>query len=268
MRLVRGWEREYLPERIGGLRLSKVSTYHDADDSEGIGDRREGEIRSPVSLSASIGLRDALGQAGLLALTSDELLEQTEERAVRELYQHLDDSNAEYKPQGDGHYLVKANCRVDSVTTNGVEASPYVLCMSREPITKLEWVALRESLPDTYSVWTITEDISRLAFEIECGIKRWLALNEVSEHRLGTSKGWIAYEYDEAPASSSSREDLAQLVPWGRWFRKGRRYQAQNEYRVLWEVQSPQMPTFPDSIDLELTRTGISLFRPWEPPSS
>ncbi len=267
MKLVRGWEKEYLPERIGGLRLSKVSTYHDADVSQGIGDRREGEIRTPVDLNADIGIRTRLDQdEELRAITSDEVLEEFEERVVRGLYQHLDDPNIEFISQGDGRFLVKANSKVDSVTRNGVETSPYVLCMSREPNTILEWEALRASLPDKYDAWTITEDILSLTFEIECGIRRWLALNEVSQHSIRTLKGWIAYEYEKAPASSG--ENVAQLVMRDRWFRKSKRYQAQNEYRVLWDISSQQMLTLPDSIDLELTRTGISLFKPWNPPST
>ena len=269
MKLVRGWEKEYLPERTGGLRLSKVSTYNDADESEGIGDRREGEIRTPDDLNANVRLREALDKKEnewLRDIASDEWVKQLEEQAVREVYKDLDDPNIEYISQGDGRFLVKANTKVDSVTINGFEMSPYVLCMSREPGTKSEWEALRASLPEKYDTWTITEDLSKLTFEIECGVKRWLALNEVSQHSIRTQKGWVAYEYDEAPASS--RENLGQLIIGGRWFRKGKRYQAQSEYRVLWNIDSPQMPTLPDSIDLELTRTGISLFKPWDPPSS
>ena len=267
MKLVRGWEKEYLPKRIGGLRLSKVSTYHGADESEGIGDLREGEIRTPADLNACIGFRAALDQdEELRDMISDEMLEEFEERVVRGIYQHLDDPNIEFISQGDGRYLVKANTKVDSVTRHGVEVSPYVLCMSREPNTVPEWEALRASLPDKYDAWTIAEDIPSLTFEIECGIKRWLALNEVSQHSLRMFKGWVAYDYDEAP--ESSREDVAQVAVRDRWFRKSKRYQAQNEYRVLWDISSLQMLTLPDSIDLELTRTGISLFKPWNPPST
>ena len=268
MKLIRGWECKHLPQRTGGLRLSKVSTYHDADESRGIGDCREGEIRTPDDLNATVGLREALDQIeGLRAITSDELLEQFEEQAVKKIYQHLDDPNIEYLPQGDGRFLVKANLKVDTVTMNGVEnVPPYVLCMSREPATKSEWEALRASLPDKYDVWTITEDLSGLKFEIECGIKRWLALNEVSQHSIRSMQGWIAYEYGEAPASGW--ENIGELVKGGRWFRKSRRYQAQNEYRFLWEINSPQIQMLPDAIDVELTKTGISLFEPWTPPSA
>ena len=266
MQLVRGWEPEYLPDRTGGLRLSKVSAYHDADASEGIGDRREGEIRTPADLKAHVGLRAALDQIeGMREITSDEVLEQFEEQVVRSTYEGMDDPNIEYVPQGDGRFLVKANPKVDSVSLRGVEMSPYALCLSREPDSKAEWDALRASLPDEYDAWTITEDIKSLTFEIECGIKRWLALNEVSQHSLRTLQGWIAYEYDEAPASSWA--NVGQLVISDCWFRKSTRYQAQNEYRFLWDIRSPQMPTLPDAMDLELTRTGLSLFKPWHPPS-
>lgn len=267
LKLVRGWEKKYLPQRTGGIRLSKASTYHDVDESEGIGDRREGEIRTPADLTAKIGFREALGQIeGLRDIVSDEEVERLEARAVRELYEHMDDPNAEYIAQGDGSFVVKANPKIDSVNMNGVEVAPYVLCMSREPETKSEWNALRASLPDNYDAWTVTDDLAKLSFEIECGIKRWLALNDVSQHSLRTLKGWVTYEYDEAP--DSSWENVGQLAMGERWYRKSLRYQAQREYRVLWQINSPQMPTLPDSIDLELTRTGLSLFKPWDPPSA
>ncbi len=221
-----------MQERTGGLRLSNGSASHDADASEGIGDRRGGEIRTPADQKARVGRRAALDQIeGMREIASDEVLEQFEEQVVRSHYKGMDDPNIEYVPQGDGRFLVKANPKVDIVSLRGVEMSPYALCLSREPDTKAEWDALRASLPGKYDSWTITEYIKSLTFEIECGIKRWLALNEVSQHSLRTLQGWISYEYDEAPASRWA--NVGQLVMSDRWFRKRTRYQAQNEYRVL-----------------------------------
>lgn len=155
-------------------------------------------------------------------ITSDDVLEQYEDQVFRSLYQGMDDPNIEYVLQGDGRFLIKASPKVDSVSLRGAEMPPYVLCLSREPNTKAEWEALRASLPDEYDAWTITDDIKGLTFEIECGIKRWLVLNKDSQHSLRTLQRWIAYEYDEAPASSW--ENVGQLVLWYRCFRKSTRH--------------------------------------------
>ena len=45
MEFVRGWESRYAPDITGGLRLSKARLYRDVGEEEGLGDRREGEIR-------------------------------------------------------------------------------------------------------------------------------------------------------------------------------------------------------------------------------
>ncbi len=52
-----------------------------------------------------------------------------------------------------------------------------------------------------------------------------------------------------------------------RWFRKGRTYQYQQEYRLAWSIRSPQLEPFPEVMDIELMKTGLSLFKPWVPPS-
>lgn len=262
--LVRGWERQFLPQLTGELRLSKVKLYRDADESSGVGDGREGEIRTSVDLKAEIPVREALREAGLDTLTSEEVLKAYEDETVRKLYAGTDDPNIEFIPEGDGKYLVKANPKVDATNGHGLH-DPYALCMSREPTTKSEWEALQHSLPEKYDTWTKTVDISSLKFEIECGIKRWLALYDITEHRIRTMQGWVAYEYDLAP-EGSELIDAARLVMGERWFRKSKRYQDQNEYRLLWEITSPQIQELPDRISMELTKTGISLFQSWSPP--
>ena len=45
MRLIRGWESRYLPSDTGGLRLSTARLYRTLGEEEGLGDRREGEVR-------------------------------------------------------------------------------------------------------------------------------------------------------------------------------------------------------------------------------
>ena len=52
--LVRGWETQYTPDSTGGLRLSKARSYREVEEEDGIGDKREGEIR--ISMPASVEL--------------------------------------------------------------------------------------------------------------------------------------------------------------------------------------------------------------------
>lgn len=33
-----------------------------------------------------------------------------------------------------------------------------------------------------------------------------------------------------------------------------------------WSIRSSQMEQFPEVMDIELTRTGLGLFKPWAPP--
>ena len=48
MRLIRGWEKRHLPSKTGGVRLSKASVYRGLGEEDGVGDRREGEVRATV----------------------------------------------------------------------------------------------------------------------------------------------------------------------------------------------------------------------------
>ena len=264
MRLIRGWEKKYLPCRTGGLRLNKASMYHDVDELEGIGDRREGEVRLPVDLPVDLSdLRTSyLHSFGMLP-NSQEAVESLEKKIIHKLYANHDDPNIQITSKDDGHYSVKVHIPHDVSGEGGV--TPYVLCLSREPATKAQWEVLQASLPATYDTWTITDNIDGLRFEIECGIKRWLGLNGITQHGIGFAQEFISYDYDDAPMDDGS--NATQLImARRRWLRKSRKYQAQNEYRLLWEINSPQMPTMPDFIDIELTRTGISLFKTWTPP--
>lgn len=265
MKLIRGWESRYLPQLTGGLRLNKVSMYHDADELDGIGDHREGEFRLPVEHTVDLSASHAIWDQYLEAFANiQEDIETADREMIRKLYAEYDDPNMEIIHQGNGHYLVRAHIKHDITGEIGAD-TPYVLCMSREPTTKMQWDVLQASLPDRYDAWTITTDIQSLKFEIECGIKRWLGLNEIGQHRMGFCQQFISYDYDDAPTDDTTNAGHL-IANRGRWLRKSRKYKEQNEYRLLWEIDSPQMPTMPDSIDIELTRTGLALFRPWDPP--
>ena len=179
--------------------------------------------------------------------------------AIREfLAKELDDPEVELENQGPCKWKIWQNLTVE----DSVLGNPFLFCLSREPATRSDWERLRAALPERYDTWTVTEDVASLNFEIECGIKRWMGLNEITEHRLEQKRGWVAYSYDTAPPSDEIRE-IAQIT---RWFRKGRKYKDQEEYRLAWDLQSPQWESLADALEIELTRTGLGLFKPWEPP--
>ena len=259
MKLVRGWESRYAPNVTGGLRLSKAGLYRAIGEEEGLGDRREGEVRIGLQGDMTVSWE---GSGASPLLFSKEMEEQSNADmavAIREfLAKELDDPEVELENQGPCKWKIWQNLTVE----DSVLGSPFLFCLSREPATRSDWERLRAALPERYDTWTVTEDVASLNFEIECGIKRWMGLNEITEHRLEQKRGWVAYSYDTAPPSDAIRE-IAQIT---RWFRKRRKYGDQEEYRLAWNLQSPQWESLPDALEIELTRTGLGLFKPWEPP--
>ena len=83
------------------------------------------------------------------------------------------------------------NVKVDDATFD----SPYLFCLSREPATRAEWEKLRAEF-ERYDTWTITDEVDKLKFEIECGMKRWMGLNGITKHEIRSWKGWVTYSYD------------------------------------------------------------------------
>ena len=86
--------------------------------------------------------------------------------------------------------------------------SPFLLCLSREPASASGWGRLRAALPDRYATWTVTEDLHSLIFEIECGLKRWMGLHQITAHQLWTNRGWVAYSFDHFPPGVDVEEVL------------------------------------------------------------
>ena len=104
---------------------------------------------------------------------------------------------------------------------DSVLGNPFLFCLSREPATRSDWERLRAALPERYDTWTVTEDVASLNFEIECGIKRWMGLNEITEHRLEQKRGWVAYSYDTAPPS----DEIGEIAQIRRWVPEGKEIQ-------------------------------------------
>ena len=257
MRLIRGWEKHYAPDATGGLRLSQARVYREIGEEDGLGDVREGEIRVKAPPGeVSVTWEDV----GFPIRLSREAQERSDAEMARLIWEgwgvELDDPDIEVEQQGPEHWTIRQNLKI----ADSELGSPYLHCLSREPESRAQWDRLRGALPERYDTWTVTEDLSKLRFEIECGIKRWLALNAISKHQFMSQWGWVEYSYDRVPPSTEEIEYLA------RWFRKGRRYREQQEYRVAWDLRSPQLQELPAFIDIELTRTGVSLFQPWTPP--
>ena len=147
---------------------------------------------------------------------------------------------------------------------SGLNDSPFVLCLSRAPGTKHDWDTLRAALPDRYDVWTVTSDVHALQFEIECGIKRWMAQNMIIKHQIVRQMGWVTYPYETSPPAIKPDEfDEPKLRT--RWFQKRKQYSDQREFRLAWFIRSPEMETLPNHMDIELTKTGLGLFSPWSP---
>ena len=240
----------------GGLRLSRAIVYRGIGEEEGLGDRREGEVRVRTEGVVTVHPDE---DDPLQRVFADIPVDPNWKHDLRDrLAETLDDPNLELKQETDERFRVLENTKIDDRHIG----SPYLFCLSREPLTKASWRSLRDALPDRYEYWTVTEYIDALKFEIECGVKRWLSLNDVTRHELASQKGWVEYSYESAPPPTESH----QLPYMSRWFRKRRRYQNQQEYRIAWDLSSPQLPETPDAIDIELTRTGLNLFKPWTPP--
>lgn len=257
MRLIRGWENQYTPTATGGLRLSRAVVYRNIGDEDGLGDLREGEVRIRTEGLATMHLDE---DGPLQGLFSHIPIDPKWKQDLRDiLAEKLDDPNLEIKEETEEGLKMLENTKINDSEID----SPYLFCLSREPLTKADWQKLRAALPDRYQYWTVTEDIDALKFEIECGIKRWLALNDIARHERLWQRGWVEYSYEFAPPPTEQ-----QRLPYmSRWFRKRRRYMDQQEYRIAWDISSPQPTEMPDSIDIELTRTGLSLFKPWLPPT-
>ena len=261
MRLIRGWEKRYLPSETGGVRLCKAPVYRKIGEEDGVGDRREGEVRAKVKgghLSVEWEPGDGL-PAGVRRAMEEHEGSEAETEEWRALFAERDDDpELAFQRTGSGEWSVSQNL----VVSDDEIASPYLLCLAREPTAREEWERLRTALPDRYDAWTVTADIDAVQFEIECGIKRWLAMERITRHRIERASGWVAYTFEEAPPSG----DPTEVFQMDRWFRKRTKYQVQAEYRLAWNLSSDQRVDMPEAIDVELTRTGLRLFEPWTPP--
>ena len=262
MKLIRGWEKQYTPDITGGLRLNKASRYRVIGEEDGVRDIREGEVRIRSEGEVSVTWKPN-------EVISLRMSEEIDERGGEEAQEHLramlateyDDPGIQLEPLGTRRWKMLQNVKLNDTALD----SPFLFCLSRAPATRSDWDRLLVALPKRYDTWTVTEEVEKLKFEIECGIKRWMGLNEITQHELRTRKGWVAYSYNSAPPSGDVG-NVGEVVLFDRWFRKRTIYKNQNEYRLAWDLRSPQMENIPNTIDIELTKTGLNLFKPWNSP--
>ena len=261
MRLIRGWEERYSPRETGGVRPCKASVYRKIGEEDGVGDHREGEVRTKVdggNLSVEWEPMDGL-PAGLRRAMEEHEGSAAEDEEMRALLaERSDDPELALQRTGPGKWSMSQN-----VIVNDDEIpSPYLFCLTREPSTTEEWESLRAELPERYDTWTVTADVNAVQFEIECGIRRWLRIERITRHRIVRASGWVTYAFEAAPPTG----DPTEVFRMSRWFRKRTKYQAQAEYRLAWSLSSDQREDMLEAIDVELTRTGLRLFEPWTPP--
>ena len=250
MELIRAWEAQYTPVVTGVLRLRKASEYRAIEDDEGVRDMREGQVRVKTMGRVS---RALTGDGGGYIPDLDVIISSG-----------ADDSEivVEDLRLGESREFLY-DCRVGDSALD----SPFLLCLSRKPLTADAWKSMQVALPDRYDTWTTTEDLASLRFEIAFGIKRWLALNGITEHKIHCRWGWVDYPHDKTPPPLEPDNVLVEALHFGRWFQKSKKYRHQQEYRFAWHITSPQVDRFPDMIDIELTKTGLGLFVPWSLPA-
>lgn len=262
MRLIRGWEERYSPSKTGVLRLSKATVYGAIGEEDGLGDRREGEVRARWD-EGHLAVEWESGERlpGVVRRIYEEYhgSDQETEEFRRLFAERHDDPDLALHRIGPAEWSTSQNL---VVSAKGID-SPYLFCLSREPTTHSEWQKLRAALPERYDTWTVTDDLDAINCEIQCGIKRWLASQRITRHTIDWARGFVTYPFESAPPSG----DPTDAFRWARWFRKRSKYRDQAEYRFAWILSGEQLANMPETMDVELTRTGLSQFKPWTPPS-
>lgn len=103
--------------------------------------------------------------------------------------------------------------------------------------------------------------MGRLQLEIERAIEGWLPAQQITLHAAIGAKGFVTYSSESVPPSG----DPTDVFRMRRWLRKRLKYQHQAEYRLAWLLSSKQLENMPETVDVELSMTGLSQFRPWTP---
>lgn len=256
--LVRAWESQYLPQETGGVvRLRRASEFRMIEARGGIADPYEGRRRTTFK--------------GHVSRESDD--DQTSGHRLRDLPIDVRIDHSHQIIEGDQVVELldvrageKRAYEYESDINDKIGEVPYLLCFSLLPKNPEQWRKLVLSLSAEEKTWTCSTDVSCLKFEVEWGIKRWLATKQVREHLIRSAWGPVKYLTEDKPVSQTPKEllDLDDAII-GRWFRKVNTYRHQREYRFAFVIQSEELSDTPPWIDVELTKTGIALFQQFEP---
>ena len=244
MKLIRGWNARFAPEKTGRIRLCKASYYHDIDVSGlGIRDEKEGETRVTVEGRVT---REREGLLPEMTVTVSD-----DEGVVGVARLERDSTRATYRH----------DVRIE------VNLVPYIFCASRRPESVEEERALKRAMGDEYDAWYVIRDADALQRELEKAIRGWLFDRNVKQHKLTWRHGWVSYYRGDKPqvAGDITRDgwenDVGRhVVSMEPWFNKREKYGAEAEFRYAFILESPQIPNFPECIDLELTVSAVRLF--------
>ena len=242
MQLIRGWNSLYAPEKTGQIRLCKATYYRDIEVSgPGIRDEKEGETRVTA--------------VGTVTREGEQLPEMTvtiadDDDVVR--IAHMESGNK--------------RATFDQQLRMEIDVVPYIFCASRRPESPDEERALKRTMGEEYDAWYVIRDAHALGLELEKAIRGWLFDQKVTQHRLTKRYGWVNYYRGDKPqvvadmAKDRWEDDVVgHVASMEAWFNKREKYQAEAEYRYAFIVESPQIPTFPECVDLELTMSGTKL---------
>lgn len=242
--LVRGWESQDAPENTGRIRLRKAASYRDIElPGSGVRDEKEGKASVLATSSVS---RDG-----------DLLFDTT-------LKLHLDDGEdptVVHLPRGVRQTSFKQIVPVD------IHPVPYVFCTSRKPDTPCGLQTLRNTINPDYDAWYAIHDSDALGRELEKAVKGWLFDRGVNRHALHRLYGWVRYyEGDRPPIVADLDQGTSEILNcvfdmMKLWFNKRARYRDEQEYRYAYVLESPELTTFPDFIDLDLTVRATRMFQ-------
>ena len=245
MELFRGYNSCHAPERTGQVRLCMATFYRDVDVARpGNRDAKEGETR----VLAEGRIRrdgDFLPETTISIELGDEV------------------SGVAHLEEGDRGATFKHELHTE------VHPIPYIFCASRKPESPDADRALREFLSKDrdYDAWYTIKDADALGRELEKAIKGWLFDRRVREHKLTHRYGWVSYYRGDKPEVIADLTDdrwgddvAGHLASMNAWFSKREKFSGEMEYRYAYVVESPELPSPPECIHLDLTMAAIRLF--------
>ncbi len=143
---------------------------------------------------------------------------------------------------------------------------PYIFCASSKPGTAASLRALKNRINEDYDAWYVIKNPKALERELEKAIKGWLFDQRVTRYSLTRRHGWVHYyEGDRPPIIADLEQGINEqaarlLASMELWFKKRAKFREEHEYRYAYVVESPELPTPPEYMDLELTVRATKMF--------